>query len=78
VYNSGIVHLGREVAMTMMEYILEVKRILRDEYGFVPLPGSTKAEPLLDVPDGVYPMRIEGKLDNVRITKGKIYCCNFA
>jgi hypothetical protein len=31
----------------------------------------------LDVPDGEYPMTIDGKLDHVRVEGGKINCCNF-
>lgn len=61
----------------MTDYIREVKRQLRDTYGFKPLPGSTEAEPLLNVPDGEYPMTIEGKLDRVRISGDRISCCNF-
>jgi len=34
----------------------------------VPMPG---------VPDGVYPMEIDGKINNVRIENDKIFCCNF-
>ncbi len=61
----------------MLDYICSVKRGLRDHYGFKPKPGSTDNEPLLDVPDGEYPMTIDGKLDKVRIVGGKIHCCNF-
>lgn len=63
--------------MSMGEYIRAVKRGLRDRYHFKPKPGSTEEEPLLDVPDGEYPMRIQGKLDEVRIVNGRIHCCNF-
>lgn len=56
------------------EYIRSIKRGLRDHYNFKPLPGSTEDELLLEVPDGEYPMTIEGKLDNVRIEGGKIFC----
>ena len=61
----------------MSDYIRAVKRGLRDEHGFEPLPGSTEEEPLLKAPDGEYPMTIDGKLDNVRIENGTISCCNF-
>lgn len=33
---------------------------------------------LAAVPDGEYPMVIDGKRDNVRIEGGKIHCCNYA
>jgi hypothetical protein len=61
----------------MMGYINAVKRGLRDTHNFTPLPGSTDHEPLLEVPDGEYPMTIDGKVDKVRIINGKISCCNF-
>ncbi len=61
----------------MIGYIRAVKRGLRDEHNFAPMPGSTDEEPLLEVPDGEYPMTIHGKLDCVRIIEGKISCCNF-
>jgi hypothetical protein len=61
----------------MMEYINAIKRALRDQHGIKPT-GGTDHEPLFDsVPDGKYPMTIDGKVDNVRITGGKISCCNF-
>jgi len=63
--------------MWMIDYIKKVKRQLRDKYGFKPLRGSTKQEPLLNVPDGEYPMIIDENLDYVRIVDGKIHCCNF-
>jgi hypothetical protein len=61
--------------MQMISYINEIKRLLIDQYGF-------KEDPLcpgvpVDVPDGNYPMEIEGKIDYVRIEHGKINCCNF-
>ena len=63
--------------MWMTDYIRAVKRGLRDQHGFRPKEGSTDSEPILDVPDGEYPMTIDGKVDKVRITDGKINCCNF-
>ena len=61
----------------MIEYINAIKRQFRDVYGFTPLPGSTEKEPLVSVPDGEYPMTIDGRLDRVRIVDDKIHCCNF-
>lgn len=60
----------------MIEYINAIKRKLIDQYGFPEnpmVPGCVFG----DVPDGEYPMTINGKLDNVRIKDGKINCCNF-
>jgi hypothetical protein len=59
--------------MWMTAYIDEIKRQLISEYGFPELmPGIP-----MDVPDGEYPMTIEGKVDRVRIENGRIYCCNY-
>lgn len=64
--------------MWMTDYIREIKRQWRDVYGFVPREGSLPEEPLFDnIPDGVYPMTIDGKVDQVRLIDGKISCCNF-
>lgn len=66
------------LTMWMTEYISAVKRGLRDQHGFVPT-GGTDAEPLFDnIPDGLYPMDVDGRIDRVRIEAGRIYCCNFA
>ena len=62
--------------MWMTDYIRAVKRGLRDEHGFKPI-GGTEEDPLIDPPDGEYPMTIEGKLDRVVIENGTINCCNF-
>jgi hypothetical protein len=59
----------------MLEYIDEIKRQFIAEYGFAENPEKPGVP--LDVPDGEYPMTINGKLDNVRIVNGMIYCCNF-
>lgn len=59
------------------DYIKAVKRELRDKYGFE-ATGGTEQDPILpDVPDGEYPMTIEGKLDRVTVKNGFIDCCNF-
>lgn len=63
--------------MGMISYINAIKRRFRDVYGFKPQPGSTDIEPLVNPPDGTYPMRIGGKTDYVRIENGFIRCCNF-
>lgn len=64
--------------MFMLGYIAAIKRKLRDQYGFTPKPGSSESDPVFDhIPDGKYPMEIDGKLDKVTISGGKINCCNF-
>lgn len=61
----------------MTTYIKEIKKQFRDTYKFKPT-GGTESEPLFDnIPDGNYPMIIEGKTDHVKISGGKISCCNF-
>jgi len=63
--------------MWMTDYIRAIKRGLRDKHGFHPT-GGTKDEPIFaNVPDGEYPMKIDGKLDHVRIVNGTIECCRF-
>jgi hypothetical protein len=63
--------------MWMTDYIREIKRQFRDVYLFVP-DREQHGEPCFDnIPDGLYPMTIEGKLDNVKIINGTISCCNF-
>lgn len=62
----------------MISYINELKRGFRDQHNFTPT-GGTKNEPLFDnIPDGIYPMTLEGKLDYVVLKNGGIYCCNFS
>lgn len=63
--------------MWMTDYIRAVKRGLRDVHSFTPTGGSSDDPVFAAIPDGEYPMTIEGKLDYVRIVKGKISCCNF-
>jgi hypothetical protein len=58
--------------MWMTEYIREVQRQFITVYKFAEnpeKPGLPK-----HVPDGEYPMMIDGKLDRVRVTDGKIHC----
>lgn len=63
--------------MWMTAYISEIKRQFRDKYKFTPI-GGTVQEPLFDsIPDGVYVMEIEGKIDYVEIKDGGIKCCNY-
>lgn len=63
--------------MWMTSYISEIKRQFRDKYKFKPT-GGTEQEPLFNnIPDGTYPMEIEGKTDYITITNGIIKCCNY-
>jgi hypothetical protein len=63
----------------MIAYIQAIKRQFRDVYHFV--PAYQFGEDLIfdegQIPDGEYPMTIDGKLDKVEIREGKIYCCRF-
>lgn len=62
--------------MWITQYTEAVKRQLIDTYGFpenLDKPGCVLGE----VPDGEYPMTINGRMDYVRIEGGKISCCNF-
>lgn len=62
--------------MWMTQYINEIRRQFRDKYNFTP-SGGTENEPLFDnIPDGEYPMVIEGQTDYVRMSNGTISCCN--
>ena len=56
----------------MIEYIAEIQRQFIDVYGFPSKDGLPQG-----VPDGVYPMTINGRLDRVRIENDRIFCCNF-
>ena len=64
----------------MLSYIDEIKRQMRDKYKFTPNNKGSEGSPSFDdnvVPDGVYPMEIEGKIDYVKIEGGLIHCCRF-
>ena len=61
--------------MWMTDYIREIQRQFVEVFGFEENPDQPGLP--LNVPDGEYPMTIEGKLDNVRVVDGKIHCCNF-
>jgi hypothetical protein len=67
--------------MWMTDYIREIQRQFVEVYGFPRrvfpahvVPSIMPAEG--SVPDGEYPMTIEGKLDRVRVKNGCISCCN--
>lgn len=59
----------------MLGYIDEIKRQMIAVYGFKENPGYPGVP--LNVPDGEYPMEIDGKTDKVKIVDGKIHCLNF-
>ncbi len=63
--------------MWWTDYIAEINRQFVDVYDFPPRAGHPELPRPGIVPDGDYPMTIEGKLDHVRVVKGKINCCNF-
>ncbi len=51
--------------MWMTSFVREVKRQLRDVYGIAP-SRIVDDEPCFDsLPDGLYPMEIEGKIEQV-------------
>jgi hypothetical protein len=65
--------------MWMTDYIREIKRQFVEVYGLarrMDQPDNPEIVPI-HVPDGDYPMTIEGKLDRVKIVNGFISCCNF-
>ncbi len=59
----------------MFAYISAIRRQLIVQYGFQESQSNPGVP--INVPDGEYPMTINGKLDNVRIIDGKIHCCRF-
>ena len=60
--------------MLMTDYIREIQRQLVEVYG-LPARDDAPAVPK-HVPDGEYPMTIDGKVDRVRVTDSKVHCCN--
>ena len=61
--------------MSMLSYIAEIQRKLIDEYDFPENPERPGLP--MEVPDGSYPMTINGRLDHVKVEGGYISCCNF-
>lgn len=60
--------------MWMTDYVREIQRQFIDVYGYQSRPDMPGVPS--GVPDGEYPMTIEGKVDRVRIVEGKIQCMN--
>ncbi|MFA6338908.1 MAG: hypothetical protein WCW87_02535 [Candidatus Paceibacterota bacterium] len=58
----------------MTDYISEIRRQMIKKYGFEEDP--LKPGIPINVPNGTYPMKIDGKMDFVKITDDKISCCN--
>lgn len=56
--------------MWMTEYIREIQRQLIEIYGYQEDPDKRGVP--MDVPDGEYPMTIDGKLDQVKVVNGSI------
>lgn len=61
--------------MWMTDYIREIQRQLIAIYNFPENPEMPGLP--MDVPDGEYPMTIDGKLDYVKVEGGNISCCHF-
>lgn len=65
-----------EINMWMIEYVNEVKRQLRDVYKFKPNNHGSDIDPCFDhIPDGIYPMIIEGKQEYPIVCEGKFILC---
>jgi hypothetical protein len=59
----------------MLGYIEKIHQLFITQYRFPENPSKPGLP--VGVPDGQYPMVIDGKLDFVRVIMGKISCCNF-
>ena len=60
----------------MLGYIRAVQRGFIDQHGFPENPDKPGCV-LGEVPDGCYPMTVDGRTDYVTIKNGMIGCCNF-
>jgi hypothetical protein len=67
--------LKQEVSEKVLEYIAKVQRAFIEQKGFREDPNKPGIP--LEVRNGTYLLRIDGKLDLVKIKRGKIYCQNF-
>jgi hypothetical protein len=61
--------------MWMTSYIASIQKHLVQDFGMSPRQDNPDVP--AHVPDGIYPMTINGRLDQVRIEDGRISCCNF-
>lgn len=63
--------------MMMTDYIRAVKmRLLTTFPETCTLLEQQGEEVIISLPDGVYPIEIEGKIDYVAIERDRIFCCN--
>ena len=59
--------------MDMILYVQEVKRQFRDVFGITPT-GGDETEPLFDhIPNGIYPMKIDGKEDFTVVVEERMF-----
>ena len=63
------------MSMSMIMYVDAIKRKFITQYKFKENPTMPGCP--MNVPDGVYPMKIDGKTDYVVIKNDTISCCNF-
>ena len=61
--------------MWMSTYIQKIQKQFITTYKFKENPKKRGLP--IHVPDGEYPMKINGKVDNVHVKNGKIACLNF-
>jgi hypothetical protein len=57
----------------VIEYVNKVKQGLAAQLGL----EYRDTRVIGHVPDGIYPMEIDGKIDHVQIKNGHINCCNW-
>ena len=63
--------------MWCFNYIKEVKRQLHTKYKFKPSRIVGNEYCFDNIPNGVYPMKIEGKIDYVKMVDGVIKYCDW-
>jgi hypothetical protein len=61
----------------MLAYINEINRLLHEQYGFPYTHPEGGPAGGVAVPDGEYPMEIDGRIDNILIEGDKIFCRRF-
>lgn len=59
----------------MIQYISKIQRAFIDQHGFA--EHLDRPDIPVNVPDGEYPIVIDGRLDMVEIKGGLVGCCNF-
>ena len=59
----------------MLAYIAKVQKNLVTQYGFKAREDAPHIPAY--VPDGIYPMEIDGRIDHVKIKRGSIFYCNY-